>query len=135
MGTQVRENFRKLLYTMREYDYKPKNNYILGDGCCSYFKTGIWGRKLKRISENPYMYWGSWATSQKLITYWGTDVVHILKYGLLFLVGYAGLFNYSNKGDELKIFLYMFAEQEGMYLHALLFFDSIYRIKTIHLIM
>ena len=74
-------------------------------------------------------------TSQKSITYWGTDVVHILKYGLLFLAGYAGLFNYSNKGDELKIFLYMFAEQEGMYLHALLFFDSIYRIKTIHLIM
>ena len=74
-------------------------------------------------------------TSQKIITYWGTEVVHILKYGLLFLVGYAGLFNYSNKGDESKIFLYMFAEQEGMYLHALLFFDSIYRIKTIHLIM
>ena len=40
---------------MSEYDYKPKNNYILGDGSCSYFKMGIWGRKLKRISENPYI--------------------------------------------------------------------------------
>ena len=135
MGTQVRWNFRKLLYTMSELGYKPKINYIPGDGCCSYFKTGIWGRKLKRILENPYIPWVSMTTSQKLITYRGTDVIHILKYGLLFLVGYSGIFNYSNKGDESKIFLYMFAEQEGMYLHALLFFDSIYRIKTIHLIM
>ena len=48
LGTQVRKNFKKSIYALSEYDYKPKINYISGDGCYSYFKNGYLGTQVRR---------------------------------------------------------------------------------------